>query len=304
MVFLIIITILIQVTHFHVLESAAVLFRFPHDFCLNRLQGSHSSEIPQTFVCGEKITSPKLVDIFSRSGLYHLVVVSKSHLSFLFLFFMGIFARLLNPSLARSLSFILVGTYFAFCGPQAPILRPLLALMLAEASERYRLGWSSLFRLMISTLICLALQPEWFSSLSLLHSSGCALAFLVAAELSQSALRTAGVAYLFTLPFLWGWANVHPLTLLFNLLLSPILFLMWFFLSWWQFVYPMNWCEQVIDESLRLLSLLLDPVPSVGPPSHLSPILLWLYFWTVCLALWTVQQNVRRRPLAGSGQAL
>ena len=79
------------------------------------------------------------------------------------------------------------------------------------------------------------------------------------------------MAYFFTVPFLWGWANFHPLTILFNLLLAPILIFIWLSFSLICFIAPST--GKVVDSaltgSLQAISYLIEPIPpAVTGPDH------------------------------------
>ncbi len=288
MVFFIIFILCSILLPFHLHGSVANFLQDFHSLCLNRLPTSDAYEVTSAFVCGEKIRSAELTDFFSRSGLFHLVIVSKAHLEFLSTLLLLLGSFLKDRGLRLFIIFFTV-FYILMCGPQAPLVRTGVFLVMHFASRYFRLGWSAFFILMLATCLSLAFNFEWYNSLSLLHSSGCALAFLIGQRCTTLKWQQGVIAFVLTTPFLWGWANIHPLTILINWTLAPLLFIVWFLVSLLTFIIP-TWhfiSDYVIQRSIFLVSSLLEPIPAVGSNSHVPVSWLWFFFWSLLLIFWT-----------------
>jgi predicted membrane metal-binding protein len=295
MVFFILISTLLLCRTEQLLQFLAPLFQTAHLYCLSQVPHSEAQEIISSLMCGDKIHSQWLIDFFSRSSMYHLIVAAKAHLTAASLIFVWLFEKFKNFYFLF-FTVLVALTYILFCGPQAPLLRAAIYLGLLFVSQRFRLGWSRVFALVLSTLCCLILEPAWYESLALLHSSSCALAFLWA---NACGFRSSGAfvfSYAVTLPFLWGWANLHPLGIVINVLLAPLLFSMWMCCSAVAFVWSKA-CPLLsawIMKSIHVCELFLDAIPSVQRTSHLPSALLWFFFWAGALGLWTKRRYQRQ----------
>jgi hypothetical protein len=297
MVFFILISILLLCGQLRLLQFTANFFQPLHLFCISQIpQVSHSdaSEIMSAFLCGEKIHSAHWKDFFSRSSMYHLIVVAKAHLTAVSCVFLWLCEKWKNFYFL-ALSALLTIAYILSCGPQAPLMRAGVYLLLIYSSRKLHLGWTRIFSLMLATLICLVLDPTWYDSLALLHSSSCALAFLLAEACGFYSASAFVFSYFATLPFLWGWANLHPLGIVMNVLLAPTLFVFWFSCSLFSLLIPgvAPWTSEAIVRSIRYCTLLLDPIPTVRQSQHLSVVFLWTLFWLGCLILW-LRHRLRR----------
>ncbi len=297
MVFFILILSALGWMSLHLQETVAALLQNSHRFCLERIPLSPSSQVISALMCGEHIRTAEFTDFFSRSGLYHLIVVSKAHLEILStgLLLLGSHT---NMGKLRWLLLVPLLLYLSMVGPQAPLVRTLIFLLLSALAWKFRWGWSPLFTLMIATCLSLAFDFEWYSSLSLLHSSGCALGFLLAREIVSARWKQLLFAFLFTLPFLWGWANIHPLTMLINWTLAPILLTIWLSFSLISFIWPDSHplADWVIMNSIDWSAKILEPIPANTAEDHIPPHWLWLFFWWAALSGWAWKLWRARNP--------
>jgi hypothetical protein len=135
---------------------------------------------------------------------------------------------------------------------------------------------------MFSALICLSLNPLWSESLSLLHSVSCALAFAIVKDLKCNNFKKFFYAYLLTIPFLYGWGSIHPIGLIINIILTPLLVLTWIPLAYLVFIFHplMPIFDFYISVTTTGTKLLLDCVPLPENSYHIESWILWCLFWS------------------------
>ncbi len=196
-----------------------------HHLCLQHLSLSDKvREAQAALLCGENIQDENLKNLLTRTSLIHLFVVSGSHL--LILESLLLFCR--APLLLRLLFFAF---YTLMCSLQAPLLRAFLALLLRVGTRWRDRHWPNDLLILMAGVLCLLLCPEWASSRSLVMSWLAALALCFASLAHKNNpdgsplgkfLLPSFTVYLLMLPTLWGFGNLHPLGILFNVLLAPL----------------------------------------------------------------------------------
>lgn len=197
-------------------EYAASLSGLLQDYCVAAVPAHRFFELTSAVVCGLTPNSSTETASFKNLGLYHLLVVSGSHLIFL--------ENLLNLALRGRLRFfvgpiLLVFTFFT--GLQPPCLRAFVQWSLQLASQRKRLFLRSWQICGISGCLSLLLFPHWLHSYSFLLSWCCSLALSVAPMVVRRPYAPVAF-YVFMLPALLRLAPPHPLSIVVNILLAPI----------------------------------------------------------------------------------
>lgn len=191
-----------------------------HEKCENMVPKNTAARVSlAALVCGTNMQASPLQKDLLRSSLIHAYVVSGSHLILLDQFFsiVGI------PQILRFLILLL----YSFCaGWQAPVVRALSSWLLNLLKARCRLSIPSDLSVAMAGMACLILFPGWWSSLSLILSwcAGLALSSVglfrwrsVVAKVFFTQL----IVFVFMSVPLWGWGNLHPLSVVFNLMLIP-----------------------------------------------------------------------------------
>lgn len=173
-----------------------------------------------SLLCGQKITDENLRQKLQQTSLIHIFVISGSHL----ILFDQLLGTLRIPLFLR-FAFLLL--YSLATGWQPPAVRALCGLLLL-ALLRWR-GWpfASDQRVLLTGMTVLATFPEWWESRSLIMSWCASLALctpsLFRLQLSLPRLFWGQVAiFILMTPPLWGFGNLHPLGLVYNLLLGPV----------------------------------------------------------------------------------
>lgn len=137
-------------------------------FCVSQIpENSQYGDLSAAFLCGKNIADPWKREIFQKTGLIHLLVVSGGHFAFLVDCLGFISFPLQRFSMLRS--FILWSVLFLFSlltGFQAPVVRALLTLIFKNLSDYFLWQWDPGKTQLAAGLIILSLYPEWIYSLS------------------------------------------------------------------------------------------------------------------------------------------
>jgi predicted membrane metal-binding protein len=268
-----------------------------HYFCLLSLPNTvENLSSLETLVCGKNMQDPALQLLLTQSSLIHIFIVSGSH----FIFLHKILARLMGKSL---LAFIPLGLYAMITLCQPPSVRSLLFLMLIEISNRKKLFLSPLILVFISTLLSVAIFPQWIYSRSFLMSVLAALSMAMASEFLnhkknhlEKLFLTQCFLYLVMGFCLWGFSALHPLTILLNVTLGPLIGGLLFPLGLFVVVCP--WLGGVFDVLLNSLFWILQKTQELLQAESLATPLgilwQWLFFWGLLLISYHVAVAHRR----------
>lgn len=178
-------------------------------------------------VCGEALSRRDERDLLVRAGLYHLIVVSGTHLVLL--------DRLLQIALPRRLRFLnplFLGFFCLMSSWQAPVVRAWLQSCVRRKSE------SETAAALNAWLLCLALHPQWIHSLSL-HLSAAAGLALIPRRRTRTGASLQVLAFLF--PLLAGWAPLHPSVSIIAVFLAPPSLCLWAFAALTEVVNHPGW---------------------------------------------------------------
>ena len=188
-----------------------------HEICLKQLAFKSSlPDIYEALVCGKRLPYGEIKQLFVKGGLVHLTVVSGAHLLFLERFWL----KLPLPKLIKNGGLSLFLILYALASQlNPPVLRALFSFFLFQLSQKLKLFWSPAGITLLSALFCLIYNKNWIDSISLQLS---VLASLLYSS-SKSSLKKAFFIYLSLLPLLNRWQNLHPLTVLINWILAPVI---------------------------------------------------------------------------------
>jgi ComEC/Rec2-related protein len=259
-------------------------------FCTKQIHNDlENSEIIEAYLCGDDLSEGPIKEIFIKLSLYHLVVISASHLSFL--------TSVLQIFNIQK-KWVVAATLIAFgilTGLQPPIVRALIIILLSIYSNFFRLQWRNHWQIIFSLLIAVSLFPKWIDSQSLLLSMGTGLA-LCFAQFSKSTWLKALTTYIILLPLLTGWAQLHPIGILFNLFLAPILVgILWLFSGIW-LLFPV-----FANSGLNILMKVLREFSNLAPletgSKTLNINIKWIYIFLLITCLHFVSVK-RERALS------
>lgn len=279
----------------NLLEKLSVSSISFHQKCLSMMPPSPTVFVQTSLLCGENLRNAEWKHALTRTSLIHLFVVSGSHLVLLEQILL--FLRL--PLFAR---FFLWFLFTLLCGWQAPLVRALVS----AAMWRLPIAafWPRDISVLLSGLMTLILFPEWSESRSLLMSwtaaialSGGSILWERQERVTRFCLISAGV-YLLMLPLLWGFGNLHPLSILYNIFLGVFVSLWLWPLSFLCVILP--FLSPILFGSsqffLMAMKFLSDPI-AVENARPLDLRWLWSFIFLLHCAMHFARLHVRRRRL-------
>jgi len=246
-----------------------------HSWCVQRIHQSRPDQIDiyLALLCGKRLPTGTLRDVFTHVGLIHLMVVSGAHLIFLEKMWLKL------PSWPFKNIFISSSLviYSLMAGLHPPVFRALISFFLHRFVKRFQLFWSSYWVIMLSGVFSLMFNPKWISSTSLQLSLIGALGFVSS---RYSKLFSCALCYLLLLPVLSQWTSLHPLTAGVNWIFYPIISVTLFPLSVFSFIFP--FCYHITSyfwlkliQFLQLLKPFLEQIPFYIYPIH--GYWIWIY---------------------------
>lgn len=269
------------------LTNASSVSDFFQQKCVQKIpQTTNYPQALRSLLCGEKITDENLKENLSKTSLIHIFVVSGSHLLLLD-------EVLCIFRIPLSVRFFFFFVYSLVAGWQAPVVRALLGIGIKSFLSRQRYFFPSDLEVLITGLVTLCLFPSWWVSLSLQMSWCASLALCGGSVLRvrgrlQRTLLAQGAIFIFMSVPLWGFGSLHPLGIVFNLFLAPVVAYVLFPLSILTVAMPVF--VELFDATLFLFSTLLgqlsEPVilPRGSLPSN-GVIWLWIFLWHSTLHL-------------------
>ncbi len=161
---------------FSILSELNLLTIPLHQTCINLLPKNPETQATlNALVCGHNFESFQIAHLYTSSGLIHLFVVSGSHLILIYKFLEFIFKQI-NILHSKKIIFPVLFLYCAICLFNPPIVRSFLGLLIFDILKQKIKYWPKDYVLLLVGLICLALNPNWMTSLSLQMSWLAALA--------------------------------------------------------------------------------------------------------------------------------
>lgn len=264
-----------------------------HEKCLQILptNSQHLASLA-SLVCGEKITDQELKKNLSKTSLIHIFVVSGSHLILLD----ELLGILRIPVIVR---FLFLGGYSLAVGWQAPAVRALLGFSTREVLRRRRVYLPADLAVLATGFLTLILFPSWWESLSLQMSWCAALALSwhsilrVKNTFARTVLSQLSIFFFMSAP-LWGLGSLHPLSILYNLFLAPVIAYLLLPLSFLAvFLSPfLTLFDHVMSFFMKALPALSEPIEIVrGSTPSTAFLWMWIFSWHVCfhylrLRLW------------------
>lgn len=258
-------------------EVLAEKFQLAHQICLQMASLSTHGEFTTALVCGSPLSDSTLRHHLILTGLYHLVVVSCAHLSFL-----DDLCSLLPKTWRAPAQVFLWTSFAAITQFQAPILRALLARLLAMLDQHWSLGWSPPWLLFYSTILTMGLLPQ-AGGLSLQLSALAGGALLASAKLDwirPRSFQDCVFIWMALIPPLWSLSPHSPITILCNWGLAPIFGLVLFPLGALSTAVPavFPFYDFIVSLLIWVLALLAPHLPSQSMGEYeFNRALLWLW---------------------------
>ncbi|MGE0633890.1 MAG: ComEC/Rec2 family competence protein, partial [Pseudobdellovibrionaceae bacterium] len=237
-------------------------------------QNSSISEDLSALVCGITLSESKKKQNLTQVSLIHVFVVSGSHLVFV----EQMISVLLwfGPQRLRFLFHGITLLLFTLAtGAQAPTIRAFLAWLFRILIRNRRLGWNAVEQVGVLSFLLLCSYPLWLNSISFLLSSLAALG--MAQNYFKTPAKKAVTLYLLMCPPLYFLATPHPISILCNLFLLPvvgvILFPLALFTVFFSWLLPVS--EFFFEKFHSCLDYISDHLPSSATTTQ-SPPWLWV----------------------------
>ncbi|MBX9769439.1 MAG: ComEC/Rec2 family competence protein [Bdellovibrionales bacterium] len=249
-------------------------------FCLQRVRNYALPTTTEGIVCGSNTITPEERKDFLKVGIYHVLVVSGAH--FLTL-------KRLTKGLPKGLRTFPLFLFFLFSGGSAPALRAFTHLGFNMLSDRFRLNWSWVDRLILSTAFVLSLFCSLFSAKSLLLSVICATIFsspsitsrghAVFVSLVSKTLLTSLIAG----AVMASESATHPLGWFLGAVLSPVMGSILFPLLLCNWILPdLNfWVGPGVAKVLTWISVLSEKIPENLAGVSVSTQVSWAIVFTI-----------------------
>ncbi|MBX7231380.1 MAG: ComEC/Rec2 family competence protein [Bdellovibrionales bacterium] len=249
-----------------------------HYWCLKQMpQESTYLNLYSALLCGKELPVGTYRSAFQSIGLYHVLVVSGSHLLAI--------QKLLEPIchkfiFSQILINIILFIYCLLCDANPPVIRAFVYCLITQLAFVRKWYWNSAQTTLFSGIVTLIFFPQWIRSLSFNLSWIAALAVQWAHHLTQSKLKTAILTNGFMVPALVGWTVIHPFGWIANWLIAPLMgegLLLLSFLgclnSWFTYL-----CDKVWGGLFFLLNQWSQMIPS-QPSSPAKANLIVFYLW-------------------------
>lgn len=230
-----ILVLIIKLSGFDLFMCISDLTNSLHFQCLKLTPKSFYAEIYSALICGKNLSTTSLTQNLKNLGIYHMIIVSGSHLVFLSVLIEKIF---FSPRLERLklISLPLLTLYALTTGTQPPVVRALISIVIDKFQKRNKLFWKQNEIIFISLLICLAIFDPWKISYSLLLSYVASV--ILSLTIKENSLVKNIWIYILILPFLLPLSAPNPLSFLSNMTLAPFLGAILFPLSFGAFLIP------------------------------------------------------------------
>lgn len=261
-----------------------------HQSCLDQINDKLKyKDLYQSLFCGKKFTYQKEKSDLKETGLYHLIVVSGSHLIFIKKYLKCI----KSP---RLLTYLILILFLLMNNLSPPVTRSFTLICLDNFLAK--LGHNSIQKNFSANLICLIIFPHWISDLSFYLSSICGLAITsIKNRLGQCLL-----VYLLCLPvFLSSNSILNPASVLCNFIISPIFEVFLFpITSLVLFQSPIsNIIDSIWDYSFYFLNFLAVRIPGNAESFKLkvSFLFLWSYWLLIAIVVNLIFSLIKRFSL-------
>ncbi len=190
-----------------------------HERCLSWIPNTNYGPLYGAIVCGKDPALSSEVLTLQISGLYHLLVVSGAHLTFI----QGWLRPFSKKSFTRRLAVLLLIVYTLMTNAQPPVVRAFVYWCLIEWHPLRSSSIQSAPRGQLYTgVICLTIFPAWSTSLSFWLSWLASLSIQIAQRVLKSELARHTLTHLILLPALVRLGAGHPFAILSNWILGPL----------------------------------------------------------------------------------
>jgi len=286
-VFLLLVLALLVTPSLHLPVKLAPVTTFMQENCADAFPKEMKTRaFAQSFICGQNISDREARELFQKTGLLHLMVVSGSHLQILSLLILLPWPKKWRER--RGLQLILWTLLFFYClltGFQPPLVRAFFSRLISAASQKLHWHWDLGKVQIFSGLFILILIPEWILSFSFYLSWLASVGFL-ATPLYQKSKKFQFVKNALNCLFIQAFMSVSflqfsLLSFLMNCLFAPLIGIFLFPLSGAVLLFPFlvpaaDWGWEKLIQFLSLVSNFSSAFPSEFLKLTSSR---WIFLW-------------------------
>jgi ComEC/Rec2-related protein len=255
-----------------------------HKICSDLISESlRHRELLNSLICGAPLPDSEVKQALKSSHLIHLIIISAGH----FLWLEKALAILRINYVIRTLLFIFYGFVTLL---QPPAIRFLFHRGTDLTASLFNLHLKAHHKILIASLFCLLFFPAWVDSMSFLLSWGCSLSLYLSGQLTDnkaSLLKKILYRHFYFLLFLSPWmitfGNWHPLQIISQILLAPIILGVLFPIGLLSLL--ITKLEPIFDQLFDWLLIILKNFQNFQPDQIDRPPSLSLWFWTYLLLL-------------------
>ena len=267
------------------------IIQFLNEACLLRVEENARQhvDIYSALLCGKRLEGREIKSIFTQVGLIHFMVVSGAHLIFL----EQMWNRLPHWRFKNILIFLSLLIYALMAGLHPPVFRALISFMIYRLCSIYNFGWNPYWRVMLSGVIVLILQPRWVTSISLQLSWIGSLGFVTA---KYSKFLASFLCYFLILPVISQWTILHPLSIGMNFIFFPLLSVTLFPLSIFSFIFPFlfPFTSFFWSQWIHFLNYIQPLFKTHFHITYLSGVYIWVYIGVLFLISQVLWIFIRR----------
>ena len=248
--------------------------------CLKQLpQKGQNLEIQQALNCGAKIEGNFADGKLAETSLLHFFLISGTQ----FILFDELLSILAAPVFVR---FLVLSVLSLLSGWQPAVVRILCTFSLRQSTQRFKIFLPADLVILAGGLLLLFLFPAWWKSEGLLLGWCAALAFCIPQILhikkKSSRWVCAQVALLIFISVpLSGLTSIHPLGMVFQLLLSPFITYLLLPLSLLSFAFP--FLVDLFDSLFAVFQIVLQKFSEGSLPAETSAWTLSQLWWWMAL---------------------
>lgn len=245
----------------------------PHEMIFSAVQNS--------LLCGSPLISQDIIRPLKQHALIHLFVVSGGH----FVFLEKLLKHLQIPRVFHAPTLFL---YNLFTGFQAPGTRSLTQMLVNRSASKLRFNLRDDQVQLLTGVILLGFFPELAQSISFLLSWTASLALSISSfqfyrhDPFKKIFYTQALISILLFPWLWSFGQGHPLGILSNLILGPVVLFLLFPLSAVAAIIPDGY--PLFDRAVSSFEFLLVHSADVFPSFSKAGIQLdffWLYLFSL-----------------------
>lgn len=268
--------------------------------CTSRVPGGPYAKIYEGLICGARLPPSDFKSHLLNTGLFHLIVASGAHLAFV--------ESLLRLALRKRFEFVIPCMLFSYAlvtGLCPPFVRALLYWAFRILSQKFQLAWTPLQSLTLAGFAALVVCNRPSELLSLAFSWIAGVAVQIFSEKKKEptfsdALLFQVSIYALMIPPTLALATPHPLSIVWNLVLGPLLTFLLFPAALLVLILP-NKLSWVADTGVSISAWLVKQASYVTPESltktPFSPVWIWLYLFSLVIAAHFFEHLQRRRAV-------